>query len=247
MRLFSATLVWPRGADGGPSRDSDSVARAPRLSRREEFDMQRHLSLMGLSLLLALSACGFSSSQKIAPDFKQNPHPKQAYQLTMTIANAPGPFASVEGFMQFDVSSRECLPPSSENGGHLWPLPNHNVPIVWTRINDTQYIGMVYMDGMMDEDYYGLGICHWKLVQAIAELKATKAKTDTRFMPNIHPDKLEARQAEITYLIRAEYPRHPEAASEDPVSFGRTDRSKMTHLLDDEIFSVTFTSAAATP
>ncbi|UJB19996.1 MULTISPECIES: hypothetical protein [Lysobacter] len=181
------------------------------------------------------------------PDFKQNPHPKQVYQLTLTIANAPGPFASVEGFMQFDVGTPECLPSPNENGGHLWPTPTETIPFVWTRVSDTQYTGVVYIDGMIDEDYYGRGVCRWKLIQAIADLKATSAKGDTRFMPNIHPDKLEAHQAEKTYLLRAAYPRHPEAASEEPLSFGLTDRSKMMHLQDDDLFTITITPKATTP
>ncbi|MBT2745574.1 hypothetical protein J7J64_04045, partial [Lysobacter sp. ISL-42] len=87
----------------------------------------------------------------------------------------------------------------------------------------------------------------WKLMQAGAALKATGADRETRFAPNIHPEKLIAQQAEITYLIRDSYPRHPEAASENPVSFGQTDRSKMTHLRDDELFTITLTPKAVTP
>jgi hypothetical protein len=181
------------------------------------------------------------------PDFKQNPQPKQVYQLTMTIADAPGPFASVEGFMQFDVSTRECLPPSSENGGHLWPLPTHNIPIIWTRVSDTEYTGLVYIDGMIDEDYYGLGVCRWKLIQARADMKASQLKGETRFMPNIHPDKLQAQQPEITYLVKTSYVRDPDTILENPVSFGQTDRLKMSHLRDDEMFTVTLTPKAVTP
>ncbi|MBT2744842.1 MULTISPECIES: hypothetical protein [unclassified Lysobacter] len=181
------------------------------------------------------------------PDFKQNPHPKQVYQLTLTIANAPGPFASVEGFMQFDVGTPECLPPPRENGGHLWPTPTETIPFAWTRVSDTQYTGVVYIDGMIDEDYYGRGMCRWKLMQARAALKATGAKRETRFVPNIYPEKLIAQQAESTYLLREDYPRYSEAASEEPVSYGLTDRSKMAHLRDDELFTITLTPKAATP
>jgi hypothetical protein len=210
------------------------------------FDMQRHLSAISLSLLLPLSACSSSSSEKIMPDFKQNPHPKQAYQLTMTIANAPGPFASVEGFMQFDVSSRECLPPSSENGGHLWPLPTPNVPIVWTQISDAEYTGVVYIDGMIDEDYYGRGVCRWTLIQARADIKAAGSDGETRFMPNIHPDKLKAHQPQTTYLLTRFYPR--DAKLENYPEFGQADRSKLDSALSEhEIFTVTLKPTELTP
>lgn len=180
------------------------------------------------------------------PDFKQNPRPKQIYQLTLTIANAPGSLASVEGVMQFDVVTPECLPPPKENGGMPWPVPTHNFPITWTRISDTEYTGLVYIDGMLDEDYYGKGMCHWKLIQARADLKATGANGETRFMPNIEPDKLLAQQAQTTYFLKEFYPRNPDI--ENYPEFGQADRSKMApSLKDDDLFTVTLTSKAATP
>ncbi|MEH6415831.1 hypothetical protein [Pseudomonas sp. CGJS7] len=197
---------------------------------------------------MALIACGCSSPyDDITPEFKQNPQPKQRYQLTLTIANAPGPFASVQGFMQFDVDTPECLPPPNANGGHLWPTPTETIPFAWTRVSDTEYTGVVYIDGMVDEDYYGRGLCRWKMMQARAALKATGAARETRFVPNIYSDKLAAQQAESTYLLKADYPRHPEAASEDPVNYGLTDRTKMAHLQDSELFVVTLTPKLAAP
>ena len=202
--------------------------------------------LLGLSLLLSLAACGSASPENIMPDFKRNPNPKQVYQLTLTIANAPGPFKSVEGFMQFDVNTPDCLPSPNENGGHLSPVPTETIPFVWTRVSDTEYTGVVYIDGMIDEDYFGHGVCRWKLMQARAALKATGAKGETRFVPNIYPEKIVEQKSERTYLLRADYPRHPEAASEEPVSYGLTDRSKITHLQDDALFTVTIAPKAAT-
>jgi hypothetical protein len=211
------------------------------------FDMQRHLSLMGLSLLLALSACGFSSTQKIAPDFKQNPHPKHAYEITLTIDNAPGPFALVEGVMQFDVVTPKCLPPPNANGGMPWPVPVHHIPIAWTRISDSEYKGLVYIDGIVDEDYYGNGVCRWELIEARADMKATGLKGETRFMPSIEPGKLKAQQAEITYFAKINYVRDKDTVLENPLSFGQTARLKMAHLRDDELFTVTLTPKSTTP
>lgn len=180
------------------------------------------------------------------PDFKQNPHPKQVYQLTLTIAYAPGPFASIEGFMQFDVGTPECLPSPNENGGHLWPTPTETIPFVWTRVSDTQYTGVVYIDGMIDEDYYGQGICRWKLMQAGAVLKATGANGETRFVPNIYPEKLVAQQAETTYLLKRFYPQ--DADIENYADYGQIDRSKMASTLkEDDLFAVTLTPKATTP
>lgn len=209
--------------------------------------MRRHLSWIGLSLLLPLSACSPPSSEKAMPDFKQNPNPKQAYRLTLTIADAPGPFHSVEGSVQYDVVTPECLPPPNENGGMPWPTPTHDIPIAWTRVSDTQYTGVVYTDGMIDENYYGRGLCQWNFIQARADLMATKAIGETRFMPNIKLENLEAEQVQVTYFANVSYQRDEETILEHPVSFGRNDRSKMPSLRDDELFKVSLSSKASTP
>lgn len=208
--------------------------------------MRQHLSWIGLSLLLPLSACSFPASEKTMPDFKRNPHPKQRYQLTLTLANAPGPFASVEGFMQFDVRTPECLPPPKENGGHLWPTPTEDIPFVWTRVSNTEYTGVVYIDGMIDEDYYGRGVCHWDLIQAYATLKATGAERETIFNPNIYPEKLIAQKAETTYFWKQFYPRNVDI--DNYPESGQTDRSKMaSSLKDEDLFTVTLSAKAITP
>lgn len=56
------------------------------------------------TLMVLLSACHnpeavFIENEDEAPavEVKERPQPKQAYQLTMTIGNAPGPFGMIEG------------------------------------------------------------------------------------------------------------------------------------------------------
>lgn len=198
-------------------------------------------------MLLVLAVCGCSSPyDKIDPQFKQNPQPKQRYRLTLTIANAPDPFASVEGSMQFDVVTPECLPPPNANGGHLWPTPTETIPFVWTRVSDTEYTGLVYLDGMVDEDYYGRGLCRWKMMQAYAALEPTGARGETRFVPNIYPEELTAVHIKTTHFVKSNYKRDEETILENPVSFGQTERSKLSNFQDGELFTITFTPRAIT-
>lgn len=84
-------------------------------------------------LLLALAACSpsgtdmtssasasESAARKERPTYRENPQPKQAYRITMTIENAPGPFASMTALAQYDVVNKECLRPPKDN-----PEPSH--------------------------------------------------------------------------------------------------------------------------
>ena len=117
-------------------------------------------------------------------DIKERPDPQQAYRIVMTIENAPGPFAMIEGSAQYDVvNHNECgyIDPGTETISRI----NTHPPIEWKPIGEGQYETTVYADLMLDEDYYGRGVCRWALTEARARLKATGAQAETRFVPGI--------------------------------------------------------------
>jgi len=141
-----------------------------------------------LALLLALSAC---AAEKPMHDYKQNPNPKQRYDITMTIADAPGPFASIEGIAQYQAP--DCWYTLNKLEG-VHANPEQVLPITYTRVNDTTYVGTVYLDAMLDEDYYGRGVCHWTLTFASTSLKATGGAVETKFGASISKKDLAAQR-----------------------------------------------------
>ena len=73
---------------------------------------------------------------------------------------APGSWDSVSGTVFFDVINLECTPKDEFLGVHAKP---QDVPIDFkmTRVDEKTWKGYFYRDSMLDEDYYGLGVCHW--------------------------------------------------------------------------------------
>ncbi len=67
--------------------------------------------LLALIALLPLAACSpyADAERDVAAGgrglARLNPAPKQAYELVLTVKDAPGPFAVVEGVAQYDVSN----------------------------------------------------------------------------------------------------------------------------------------------
>lgn len=118
----------------------------------------RLTSALLLSLALTTSAC--SSSMK-TPDIKQNPHPQQRYELTVTV-DAPGPFESIKGYAFYEVRNVECVPHAPLTGGRSLPNTGRNFEL--TRMPNGTYHGYFYRDQLQDEDYFGLGVCHWDIV-----------------------------------------------------------------------------------
>ena len=212
--------------------------------------MQPYRSWLGLGLVLALAACNPLSSfgNKPVSDYKINSSPEQRYDITMTIANAPGPFASMEGLVQYDVSNSLCLPPPDSNPGGYSAHMTRHIPFVLTRVSETHYTGTVFADLMLDEDYHGRGVCHWKLIQARVHMKATGADGETLFIPSLSVENLFDGKAVTTYFLKKSYPRHPESTLENPVAFGQSDRSKMMSTIkDDELFTITLTPKEVQP
>ena len=90
---------------------------------------------------------------------KKNPNPVKRYEITAR-ADAPGPWDEVSGTAFFEVVNVECTPENKFLGVHVKPT---DVPIEFKmdRVDEKTWKGYFYRDSMMDEDYYGLGVCHW--------------------------------------------------------------------------------------
>ncbi|MCF7221655.1 hypothetical protein [Marilutibacter chinensis] len=183
------------------------------------------------------------------PEYRENPDPQHKRRLRVRIENAPGAFGWVHGTMQFNVDNTECLPPPKDNpGGHTSPVPMQMIPFELVRESDGEYVATVFTDGMIDEDYHGRGVCHWKLLNVQVQLKATGADSETLFMADMFGRELAAGEEKTIYYTKQSYPRHPETKLEKPFSSGQTDRSKMaSYLTDDDTFTITLTTQEATP
>lgn len=119
----------------------------------------RLTSVLFLSLALTASAC--SSSMK-TPDIKQNPHPMKRYEITATVHDAPGPFDNVGAGVLFQVRNVDCVPHQPITGGADVPNTVREFPL--TRLDHHTWKGYFFKDLLHDEDYFGLGVCHWDVM-----------------------------------------------------------------------------------
>jgi len=205
------------------------------------------------ALLFALAACSPSDSRtdmnavtSSTADHggtaasARNPAPKDAYRVTMTIKDAPGPFGWMKALAQYDVVNKECLSPPKDNpGGRSAPVPTDDVEIPLRKISDTEYEAVVYADQMLDQDYTGRGVCHWKLIQLRVHMKATGAQAETLFIPSIPDDKLLASSPENVYFNRMTYPEAEGVEDYPDTGGGRSDYGPSVQ--DQDLFTVTFT------
>ena len=215
--------------------------------------MQRHASPAFSFALALVAACTFSlcacrnpgSPQTIKPiiDIKERPNPQRAYRIVMTIDNAPGPFAMIEGSAQYDViNHNECghIDPGTETISRI----NTHPPIEWKPVGEGRYEATIYADLMMDEDYYGRGLCRWALTEVRARLKATGAEAETRFVPDISAENILSEKSTRLYFWSGYFPR---AKSQNFPVFGEDHISDVPDDQKGEFFTITMTPKDAQP
>jgi len=180
-----------------------------------------------LSFALITSACGAAMNP---PVIKSNPHPKMRYEITMTIEGAKGPFDSIETIAQYDIANDHCVPLTPISGARL--TPDKTIPVHMTRVGDNAYRGEIYTDQLVDEDYYGKGVCHWKLTAFSGYLRVKKTTITT----GIELDNVVAQKPTERYFSNQNFT-NPKLSG---VDIGDANRSAYKDPADT--FSVTFTA-----
>ena len=173
--------------------------------------------------------------------FRVNPNPKRRYDITMTIKDAPGPFGDVGFSAQYDAP--DCIYWTSKFAGTT-SRPIHMMRLPIKKLDDTTYKVTVYLDAMLDEDYYGDGICHWQLSGVTSGVKATGVDAETGFGADISPEAILAQEAETTYLWSEYYPR---AGIDNFAEYGSKTLDKVPLERRDEFFTITLKSNEVKP
>ncbi|MGH6752360.1 MAG: hypothetical protein ACREO0_16040 [Pseudoxanthomonas sp.] len=223
-----------------------------------EEDDPMKLSQMAVAASIALAACspvdessraeqskGVSEARDAdKPLRKFNPNPKRAYTITMTIQDAPGPFAAIEGVAQYDVENAPECGRYLESAG-LFPDMTSMETFPLTKVSDTEYQGTVYADLLLDEDYFGRGVCRWKFMQAQVVLKATGAKEETEFLPSLRADSVYKQKSETRFFWKERYPR--EEGYDNFPEFGDESLERVPNDKRNEFFTIVITSKDAQP
>lgn len=200
-------------------------------------------------VLLATAGCGsnYADSPAKAPLRKLNPAPTQAYEIRLTLANASdlssaddgkSPFTVVEGTAQFDASNGARCGKSNALSGHVPTLSSHET-FQLSRISATEYVGTVYTDMLLNEDYYGRGVCHWALTEARVAVRARTDAADTRFVTGLAAQKVLLAGTQVRYFWKGYYPRFEQRQHTD---FGRDHLDTVPADKRSEFFTVTLTA-----
>lgn len=208
------------------------------------------IHLPGVLLFLFLAGCNpmnavpGKTDANGDPIYRKNPHPTQAYRITMTIEDAPGPFGHVSGMAFYQMTNHtQCTPMEPIEG--VWSKSKEDgIPMRFQKTNETTYVATIYADGMVDADYYGKGVCRFELSGVGITLKATGKHEETRFQPALFKKEIYNAAPNVTYFWSGGYPKDEMDNYPDT---GHSDPSQFKEELRNQLFKVTVVSTKETP
>ena len=201
--------------------------------------------------VLSLNACGgseksMSIQEQTEARFQLNPHPKQAYRLRIKINDAPGPL-KLMGKFGIGYKAENCSYVINHIEGAT-ANPEKDVEIPVRQLGEFEYETVIYVDAVMDEDYFGEGVCHWKPQGFGVAFKATGNIEETKFNFGNFLDTLMERKTLTKYYWKGSY---PYSRNEDGSIFIRSDGVGFTDWGDPldkipverrkDLFSITLT------
>jgi hypothetical protein len=193
----------------------------------------RHFPLTALMMVAAMNSCQSATSPGNAANgapgkipeitVKPNPAPHQRYQLTLTFAGLPAAVNELKGSLDFEVTNRDSVPLDYGRAvGGVLLTPQHSVPVEFTRSDDGAFTAMVNADALLNEDYYGLGVCEWSLISATVRFRSPT----TPFVGGMGGDALIAGNTVTQHYLQRDFEHKPEVMDvvfgEDSATFYQT-------------------------
>ena len=170
------------------------------------MNLKQFASVAVIATSLLTSSCGDAKGPPAAAKtelYKRNPNPQQGYEITARINNPPGPLNKVDAGVRYQTKGCFYVLNSLE-GVNASPAQNIKLPV--TKISDNEYSIKVYLDEMIDEDYYGNGVCGWWMTAVGFDFMATGAKDETSFNADLWADQVPATQPITYYFWKGYYP-----------------------------------------
>lgn len=128
------------------------------------------------------------------------------YDISLALDSAPGPFAQVRAAMVYRVEDERCLPRLGGMSGTR-VTARQFIEIGLDRTGPETWRGRFHDQLLVDDDYYGLGTCRWRLSGVSVEMRATGADGETRFSEFLFPEDLAPGKRTRAYFVDRHYPR----------------------------------------
>lgn len=178
--------------------------------------------------------------------FKLNPAPRRVFEVTFEIHDAPGPLMAVRGSAGYSAPQAPNCTFVTNAWAGTWGTPFKGLSLPVTPAGPNRFVMTVALDAMLDEDYYGKGVCRWEMGGAGAGFAASASEEDTRYGISLDAKELVDGATYRRYFWKGSYPRMSQTnESGMPVSApGVSTPSDLLPGFRENVFSISATVRA---
>jgi hypothetical protein len=168
--------------------------------------------------------------------YRLNSSPQHALDIEFEIHDAPGLFADFGSNVHYQ--SFNCNYVTSEWAGTRGS-PSKMVSLPTTQLDKTRFVVTAFRDGLLDEDYYGTGVCQWTLTAVSIGFRATGAKDDTGYAVLLGAKDLNPGTSFRLYYWKGGYPGAKNESGVPVSNSGRRDPEGYSEPFRSNLFSIT--------
>lgn len=181
--------------------------------------------------------------------YRLNPAPKEGYEVTLTIENAPGQFKQVSWSAMYQAKG--CSYVVNDFAG-VRGEPEKVIELPFKEQADGNYVATVYLDAMLDEDYYGNGVCKWSLTSVGVSGAPSGAAEEASFGGRTDMDSIRSGAPMALYYLKSRYGALAPKPSDEheqisKAVFGQSDRQIFGADQQDDLFSFVLTAKSLQP
>jgi len=165
--------------------------------------------------------------------FKLNPAPRRVFEVTFEIHDAPGPLMAVRGSAGYSAPQAPNCTFVTNAWAGTWGTPFYGMTLPLNQVGPNRFVLTVALDAMLDEDYYGKGVCRWEMGGAGATFAASASEEDTSYGLSLDAKELVDGATYREYFWKGGYPRRPGAegtsspGDRSPEGFGPAHRNNL--------------------
>lgn len=162
--------------------------------------------------------CGLISSCANPADkivIQNNQEPQHAYVMTLDTSHAPEKVEQVFGsiFFENQYSGQKCMP--EPPGMVEWRMPQKSLSFAMHENPDKPglFEGKVFLDALKDENYFGKGMCAWRVSSISASFKGhgpSKESEALSFGLSMGYEQLNGEKKEVGYYPVSEFFNSPD-------------------------------------
>lgn len=211
---------------------SGSRSKNPALPR---WKSRAALAAIAGLLLSAVSACQSETLKPLLPaDVKTNPAPHGGNAVAFQTSGLPGAVRLLGAQLHYKVENRDCVPMDHglAVGGVRLP-PQYALAASFWLAPDGALVVETPDDALIDEDYFGLGVCHWELESVSL---AFASRSGARFVATLSASEIQEMRGGGVRVLQYLVSDHASSAQPDPAIFGERPGY---YPADKRVFSLT--------